>query len=572
MAHNKLYRNFIILQEDERGYSSSKDKALSGYAKVEAKGDKCKVSFYAQNLKPDGKYSMVLICCKKDSKQLIDLGPLAINEVGKGDTSKEYYINNIAGLGISYEKISGAAISRNNGNESIFIMYGFMNGEDSTENWRKFKLVKINSSKNDNKSDLLAKDANKTLIKESKEIGKIKKEDERKFIENSAITAKDVKNEDIVSEAENKAINEVEFNENKDKGQDMENIKTEILDENNSKVNVKDEIDKLEDVNRIDDSIEYIDEDRHKKKKLDKSKKDCDDKKCHYEKEDHIKKEDYCEKKEHEHESCNEKKSKENDDVLKHEHKCKENEEKQKEKKEDIEECIKKCFDKLESYEGNLEIELKNAEGDFLIYGIIIDKSKNIYNCKKFKLEKHCTSGYEIFYKRQDNSKRILENTKEDDFEFEQYEKEIDNISDSNNIVIKGKAGEYFENLAKDFEPYTQKLDDINYCKWYKVDVNSIDDLCDESNYNKYTLAYYPMLNYYPYINKNNYFLLGYKCDEDGELKYIVYGIPGSKEKSDQPYGGKTGFVTWTNDNTRNQGYWLMFYDYKNSTIVVPMK
>lgn len=106
-----------------------------------------------------------------------------------------------------------------------------------------------------------------------------------------------MKNEDIVSEAENKAINEVEFNENKDKGQDMENIKTEILDENNSKVNVKDEIDKLEDVNRIDDSIEYIDEDRHKKKKLDKSKKDCDDKKCHYEKEDHIKKEDYCERK-----------------------------------------------------------------------------------------------------------------------------------------------------------------------------------------------------------------------------------------------------------------------------------
>ena len=104
MAHNKLYRNFIILQEDQRGYSASGDKALSGYAKVEAKGDKCKVSFYAQNLKQDEKYSMVLICCKKDSKQLIDLGPLTVNDVGKGDTSKEYYINNIAGLGISYEK------------------------------------------------------------------------------------------------------------------------------------------------------------------------------------------------------------------------------------------------------------------------------------------------------------------------------------------------------------------------------------------------------------------------------------------------------------------------------------
>ena len=153
MAHNKLYRNFIILQEDERGYSHSNDKALSGYAKVEAKGDKCKVSFYAQNLRQEDNYSMVLICCKRDLKQLIDLGPLAINGVGKGDTSKEYYVNNIAGLGISYEKISGAAICKVKDNETEFIMHGFMNGEDSTDNWRKFKIVKVDSKKYINKLD-----------------------------------------------------------------------------------------------------------------------------------------------------------------------------------------------------------------------------------------------------------------------------------------------------------------------------------------------------------------------------------------------------------------------------------
>ena len=154
MAHNKLYRNFIILQEDERGYSHSNDKVLSGYAKVEAKGDKCKISFYAQNLKQEDNYSMILICCKRDLKQLIDLGPLAINGVGKGDTSKEYYVNNIAGLGISYEKISGAAICKVNDNEQEFIMHGFMNGEDSTDNWRKYKLVKVDSKKYINKVDM----------------------------------------------------------------------------------------------------------------------------------------------------------------------------------------------------------------------------------------------------------------------------------------------------------------------------------------------------------------------------------------------------------------------------------
>ena len=66
VAHNKLYRNFIILQENERGSSHSNDKALSGYAKIEAKGDKCKISFYAQNLKQEDNYSMVLICCKRE--------------------------------------------------------------------------------------------------------------------------------------------------------------------------------------------------------------------------------------------------------------------------------------------------------------------------------------------------------------------------------------------------------------------------------------------------------------------------------------------------------------------------
>ena len=52
-SNNRLYRNFVILQEDERGYSNSSDKTLSGYSKIEAKGDKCKISFYAQNLKKE---------------------------------------------------------------------------------------------------------------------------------------------------------------------------------------------------------------------------------------------------------------------------------------------------------------------------------------------------------------------------------------------------------------------------------------------------------------------------------------------------------------------------------------
>ena len=110
-----------------------------------------------KTLGQEDNYSMVLICCKRDLKQLIDLGPLAINGVGKGDTSKEYYVNNIAGLGMSYDKISGAAICRVKDNEPEFIMHGFMNGEDSADNWRKFKFVKVDSKKYINKLDTESK-------------------------------------------------------------------------------------------------------------------------------------------------------------------------------------------------------------------------------------------------------------------------------------------------------------------------------------------------------------------------------------------------------------------------------
>ena len=85
-SNNRLYRNFVILQEDERGYANSEDKTLSGYSKIEAKGDKCKISFYAQNLRKDeDKYNMMLICDKKDNKQIVDLGKLDVSIAGKAD-------------------------------------------------------------------------------------------------------------------------------------------------------------------------------------------------------------------------------------------------------------------------------------------------------------------------------------------------------------------------------------------------------------------------------------------------------------------------------------------------------
>lgn len=140
-----------------------------------------------------------------------------------------------------------------------------------------------------------------------------------------------------------------------------------------------------------------------------------------------------------------------------------------------------------------------------------------------------------------------------------------------------GTVGEFFRIVADDFEEVEDVCKEIKKCRWYKVKVDSWQDMCNSSDYNRYTIVYYPMMSYYPYIKNHGHYLLGYKYDEAGKMKYIVYGIPGTKNIQDQPFGGKSGFVTWVSKNeveTRDDeyGYWLMFYDFRTSTIVVPVK
>lgn len=389
-SNNRLYRNFVILQEDERGYANSEDKTLSGYSKIEAKGDKCKISFYAQNLKKDNdKYYMVLICSKKDIKQIVNLGPLEVTDKGKGEVTKEFNVSNIAGLNLDFDKISGAAIVKMNNDSPIFVMCGFLNGQQPTDNWKGYTIVKTRD----------VRSTKSNIIKDSKK--EIKKNDSKK-----------------------------------------RKVKEESLSENEAKEEEKPIIE-----NPIRDEVEVKIEPEETKKEFAES---------------------------------------EESEIIK-ENELKEN-----------------LRGKFEDYEDKIEAN-----------------------------------------------------------------KEFDPI----NGKIRGSIGEYFESIVDGFERDTDSIDELKYTKWYKVPVHDLREMCNMNNYNKYTLAYYPMLNYYPYIKKYGFFMIGYKCDSKGNLKHIIYGVPGKKDKDEQPYDGRTGFVTWVSiKNNANNGCWLMFYDFKNSTVVVPMK
>ena len=389
-SNNRLYRNFVILQEDERGYANSEDKTLSGYSKIEAKGDKCKIFFYAQNLKKDNdKYYMVLICSKKDIKQIVNLGPLEVTDKGKGEVTKEFNVSNIAGLNLDFDKISGAAIVKMNNDSPIFVMCGFLNGQQPTDNWKGYTIVKTRD----------VRSTKSNIIKDSKK--EIKKNDSKK-----------------------------------------KKVKEESLSENEAKEEEKPIIE-----NPIRDEVEVKIEPEETKKEFAES---------------------------------------EESEIIK-ENEPKEN-----------------LRGKFEDYEDKIEAN-----------------------------------------------------------------KEFDPI----NGKIRGSIGEYFESIVDGFERDTDSIDELKYTKWYKVPVHDLREMCNMNNYNKYTLAYYPMLNYYPYIKKYGFFMIGYKCDSKGNLKHIIYGVPGKKDKDEQPYDGRTGFVTWVSiKNNANNGCWLMFYDFKNSTVVVPMK
>lgn len=379
---NKFYRNFIILQEDERGHSSTSDKTLSGYSKIEAKGERCKVSFYAQNLKKDNNdYNVMLICNKRDSKQLIDLGRIVISDSGKGECTKEYFVDNIAGANVSFDKISGAAIVKMKDGIPIFIMCGFMNGDQATDNWKNYKIIKADDS-----------------CKPKMEMPK--------------------KSYDKKSDKKKEKLKEKECNICDSYKEDMGNKYNKSYEKNEEKCNRESEV--------VETIIEKVDP-----------------------------------------------------------------------------------RGKFDEYESSIKIE-DTIEPDVV-----------------------------------------------DTFE------------------VRGSVGEYFEGIARGLEVCNDKYKEIKYCKWYKVDVNDLYEMCNMSNYNKYTVVYYPMLNYYPYIKKHGRFMLGYKCDKEGRLKYIIYGVPGKRGKDEQPYEGKTGFVTWISDNDDDRdgmGCWLMFYDFKNSTVVVPMQ
>ncbi|MBV4418814.1 hypothetical protein KM800_05630 [Clostridium tyrobutyricum] len=459
MAQKKSYsRYFIILQEDEKGYSLASDKIASGYAKLETKNDKCKVSYYVQNLKKDKTpYYMILICNKNDAKKIINVGEMNIDDYGRADVSYEYPINNVSGSGIGIDKVSGAAIVRLLDGNIIAVMSGFASMD--IPDWQSFDV-----SENKNK----------------------KAEGQK---------SKPVKQSD--KKTDNKSDNK--------------------QDNNKDKSDVKKEVEKSKDIKKDKDKDAKNDKDT-KKKTVKDNKKD-------------------------------EKKDNQKDKA-----KLSNN---------------KSIFDE---YEENIELKKKE---------INTEKMDNIEADKpKQRLDKESSLLNKISDLVQDEKKERLEEIKN----INEDESNDDEIYIDNSAVEvseedyrghnKKSKNDFLGLLVKGFKEVSDVTRELKRCKWYKVPVTSINSLQNTRDRNKYTFVYCPMMPYYKYIEENCHILFGYKYDKNGNVKYMLYGIPGTKSREDQPYGGKSGFVTWIPSyrGKDKSGYWIMFYDFKTGTIQIPIK
>ncbi|MBV7272711.1 hypothetical protein JMF89_01430 [Clostridiaceae bacterium UIB06] len=408
MVQKKSYsRYFIILQEDEKGYSLASDKLASGYTKLEVKNDKCKISYYVQNLKKEmAPYYMMLICNKKDVKKVIKIGEMNIDDYGRTDICYEYPVENVAGSGISVDKVSGAAIVKLLDNNIMSVMSGFATTD--IPEWKAFEITEDKTRE----------------VKEP--INKV--EEPQSIFDKYEESIEAAKDNEIVRQDGIKQTEDIVPEEKQQSG----------LNENNPEDNT---------------------------------------------------------------------------------------------------------FVREEEQLGNSETEETNLENKVVREEVIEEKTH---------IEE---KGHEDL----NNEELFREQKKEDDIS--SYKRDV--------------ARDFFMDLVEGFGEVKNIDTDIKRVKWYRVPVNQLEDMYDMSNYNKYTILYYPMMSYHPYFKDYEHYIIGYKYDKDGRVKYLVYGIPGHKNKGHQPYGGKTGFVTWVPANYRDDkefGYWLMFYDFRTSTIVVPAK
>lgn len=151
-----------------------------------------------------------------------------------------------------------------------------------------------------------------------------------------------------------------------------------------------------------------------------------------------------------------------------------------------------------------------------------------------------------------------------------------------NAMNYKDQVYSYTQNILKFFKETDVLKTRLEGYKWWKIEYNSTGNhyrsFLPFHNYILSNSVPYPsMFNVMPtykLIKKYKHYIFGVMM-VNKDVKYYVYGIPGRFSKTEQPYGGMTGFCTWCprkGINREKLGYWLLHVDSLTGRNARPLK
>ncbi|MCC5911126.1 MAG: hypothetical protein JJT76_11885, partial [Clostridiaceae bacterium] len=108
-------RYFVMLEQEDKGFSLSKTDDPKGYGKIEVRNEKGTLSLYCQNLKKleekKERYRLYLISTEdKEESTVVDIGPIQVENNGKGEVIWEFNTENVKGFEKSIEDFDTIAV------------------------------------------------------------------------------------------------------------------------------------------------------------------------------------------------------------------------------------------------------------------------------------------------------------------------------------------------------------------------------------------------------------------------------------------------------------------------------
>lgn len=111
-------RSYIMFNPEEKGCSLYKDKEVTGYLKVEVRGNRGRLTAALQNLNPEFSYNVKLL--KYDDEiAVVDFGAVKVDDKGRGGAEWTFNVEDVKDTGIKLGEFSVAFVEANYGDKTL---------------------------------------------------------------------------------------------------------------------------------------------------------------------------------------------------------------------------------------------------------------------------------------------------------------------------------------------------------------------------------------------------------------------------------------------------------------------